>query len=373
MIYLDNAATTYPKPECVYKALDEANRQLAFNAGRGSYFESERAQDIIEDTRKLVGSFVSCSAENVIFSSSATEALNQIIYGLDLKSNDCVYVSPFEHNAVLRPLHLLHERLGIKVSIIPFSYTLALKEDEFLNMMAIDKPKAIFCSLTSNVNGYMIPYERIFELAKKYNTQTILDASQGFGILPINKQNVDYIVFDGHKTLYASFGVGGFIITGKDNLIAVKAGGTGSDSLNENMAKKGALKYEAGSHNVVAIAGLNVSCQWLKTVDVNSKIEELTKYLLSKLAELSNIYLFHEDDDTIFGIVSFSVDGYNSEDVGTILRDEFGIAVRTGYHCAAYFHELLSSYDTYGTVRVSLGYFNTKDDIDRLIEAIESL
>lgn len=374
MIYLDNAATTFPKPECVYKALDLANRNLAFNAGRGSYKEAADACHLIDDTRKKVAGFVGRSADSVIFSSSATEALNQIIYGLPLMEGDTVVVSPFEHNAVSRPLYMLAKTKGIKIEFIPFDKeTWELDEESFQNLIAMKHPRAVFVSQISNVTGYLIPYEKIFKMTKEI-AFNVLDASQGYGIVPINNPDcIDYLVFAGHKSLYASFGIAGFIVMHKDSLNPVKAGGTGANSLSLEMEDRGPLKYEAGSPNIIAIAGLNASIDWLKSSDIFFHEQQLTISLLGKLEELSNIHVYKPERGKLFGIVSISVDGYSPEDVGTILYDEFGIAVRTGFHCAPFVHEFLGSKEQNGTVRLSLGAFSSEDDIILLLDALKTL
>ena len=229
MIYLDNAATTFPKPECVYKELDYANRYYAFNAGRGNYNESNNAYSIIDKARDSVAGIVGLDKASVIFSSSATEALNQIIYGLPLKDGDTVLISPFEHNAVVRPLYQLKKQKDFSIEMIPFeSKTWELDIKEYVNLISTKKPKVIIVSQISNVTGYKLPYETIFSFAKQYaNSITILDAAQGYGILPIDTTSVNYIVFAGHKSLYSSFGLSGFLQVKEDVLSIVKAGGTG--------------------------------------------------------------------------------------------------------------------------------------------------
>ena len=375
MIYLDNAATTYPKPECVYSYMDYVNRNLSFNAGRGEYKEANEASRLIDDARNKVGHIVGKSGKSVVFSSSATEALNQIIYGLPLSSSDTVFVSPFEHNAVVRPLYNLVKSKGIEVKQIPFdSSTWSLKNDELKSLLTIHKPKAVFVSQISNVTGYEIPYEEIFRLAKKSGAITVLDASQGFGVKEIeNADNIDYVVFAGHKSLYGQFGVGGFVALNGDSLSVVKAGGTGSDSLNTSMPSGLPYKFEAGSHNVVAISSLCASIDWLKERNIYAEEKALTEYLISRLRELKNVHIFIPQDEKVFGIVSIMVDNYSPADVGNILYDEFGIALRTGFHCAPFIHTFLGTVNLGGTVRISLGAFNTKEDVDALIDSLESL
>lgn len=374
MIYLDNAATTYPKPDCVYEALDFANRNLAFNAGRGNYRESEKAFTLITDARTAVASLVNKRGESVIFSSSATEALNQIIYGLPLAEGDTVYISPFEHNAIVRPLFHLKKRVGINIEILPFDKDCWEVDLRLLNnRFALSHPKAILISQVSNVTGYCIPYEEIFSLGHKYNSINVLDSSQSYGIIPIIDADTDYIVFAGHKSLYASFGVAGFIQMNKDKLGAVKAGGTGSDSLNVLMSESGSAKFEAGSMNTVAIAGLLRSIEWLKKTPILEKEKELTEYAIDRLSSIDGIVLFLPPEKEVIGVISFAIPGYRAEDIGTILYDEFSICCRTGYHCAPFVHELIGSIEYGGTVRASFGYFTTKKDIDSLAYGIQSI
>ena len=229
MIYLDNAATTYPKAEEVYLALDKANRELAFNAGRGAYVASQRVFDMITETRSLLADLVGATGEVVSFESSATEALNIIINGLDLSEGDTVYVSPFEHNAVIRPLYYLRKKKQIQIAILPFDKnTWDIDEEKMNDMFALKKPAAIFLSHVSNVTGYILPYEKVFSKAKQYKSINVLDCSQSLGVLNPKKANIDFMVFAGHKSLYASFGVAGFMNLSNVHLNITKSGGTGS-------------------------------------------------------------------------------------------------------------------------------------------------
>ncbi len=372
MIYLDNAATTYPKPECVYKVLDNANRN-AFNAGRGEYDESRKAFEIIEDTRKKVASFVDCDFNRVIFTSSATESLNMIINGISIEKGDYVYISPFEHNAVVRPLKNLQKKIDFEIVILPFNKkTWEPIIDKIKSDFAVNRPKAVFVSHVSNVTGFQVPYEEIFGLSSKYNSINVLDCAQSYGILNPNIENTNYVVFAGHKSLYASFGIAGFIKLKDDDLIETKFGGTGSDSLNPNMPSKMPYKYESGSANIVAISGLNTSIDWLKENDIYRHELDLTDYLIKELILLEKVHMYLPDNKKVFGIVSLSIEGYDSNDVGQILSDEFGICVRSGYHCAPYIHDFIDSIKYNGTVRISLNFFNTKEEIDSLINAMRT-
>lgn len=375
MIYLDNSATTFPKPSCVYDALDYANRNLAFNAGRGNYKESNEALKIIDETRSAIAEFVNVDPRQVSFLSSATEALNLIIIGLGLEDGDCVYITPFEHNAIVRPLYNVKKHVDIDIITLPFNRE-TWKPDisKIDEMFAIKKPRAIFVSQLSNVTGLLIDYESIFKLGKQYQCSTILDSAQSFGIKNPKLTYVDYCVFAGHKSLYASFGIAGIISEKYKELNIVKSGGNGSDSLNHDMPLSGHERLEAGSPNIVAIYGLLQSTKWLKTNDVYLHEKNLTEYLLKSLESLDKVVIYRPISyDNLLGIVSINVEGYSSDEVASILSDEFEISVRSGYHCSPFVHGFIESNRFKGTVRISLGAFNTKDDIDKLVFALKTL
>lgn len=374
MIYFDNAATTYPKPEIVYTELDIANRN-AFNTGRGSYKSARIASTIKDNVRNKILNLNNMNGK-VVFTCSATVALNDIIFGMTVKENDYIYISPFEHNSIIRPLEEVKKRKKIHIEVLPFNKSTWEPDYEKINdLFAIHNPKAVFISQVSNVTGYLIPYNSIFELSSKYNSINVLDASQGFGVVPIKQyNNISYMVFAGHKSLYASFGIAGYIKLKNDKLNKCIFGGTGSDTMNPEMPDGIPDGYEAGSPNIVAICGLDASIDWLKNVNIFEHEVELTKYLIQELKNIKKVKVFIPTDDTkVFGVVSIGVDGYASSDVGTILDDEYDICVRTGYHCAPLVHDFIDSLQYNGTIRVSLSYFNRKEDVDCLIKALKSL
>ncbi len=370
MIYFDNAATTYPKPECVYDALNIGMRQYAFNAGRGSYTQAKNTFDMIEETRNKIASLVGENGRKVVFTSSATESLNNILYGLKLTPSDCVFVSPFEHNAVIRTLH----NIGVNIIVIPFNKeTWELSDKELNDLYVIKKPKATVISHISNVVGYELPYKNIFNIAKKYNSITVLDCAQSYGIYPIEKANVDFVIFAGHKSLYAMFGVAGYVNIADYPLAICKVGGTGSDSLNLEMPNTMPAKYEAGSLNSIGIFTINKSIDFLKTKNFAEQKAILVEYLLKQLLSISRTHIYLPKGYVSKGIVSFNVDGFTADEIGTILSQDYDICVRTGYHCAPFIHEFIGSLPFSGTVRVSLGIFNTQDEVAQLIQAIKEV
>lgn len=377
MIYLDNAATTYPKPESVYIAMDKANRELCVNAGRGSYKTAVAASELISETKKLLRRLTHADIDSaVVFSPSITIALNQIINGLDYNKNSVVYISPYEHNAVARTIHHVSQTIGFKVKHLPVNDELEIDIDKMKYEFSKEKPSIVICTHVSNVTGYILPIKDIFHVAKIYGAICVLDSAQSMGLIPIDVRvmDVDIIAFAGHKTLYGPFGIGGFINVTGVKLSEFITGGTGSDSLNLEMPNHPEGRYEAASSNVVAIAGLNEALKEL-SIEKNYDNERiLTDYLITELGKIKKIkMLLPKNLDNHVGIVSFVISGMASEDVGTILDEDFDIAVRTGYHCAPYIHDYIGDKKNSGTVRVGLGQFNCKADIDALINALNDI
>ena len=377
MIYLDNAATTFPKPEQVYQAVDYTQRNMAVNVGRGGYKVASDAMKVVDETRYLMAELLGVeNPNNVVFTPSATIAANQIIMGLEWDEYKTVYITPFEHNAIARPLHLMKERYNFEIILLPFdSQTQEFDRDEAENLFSQNPPDYVFVNHISNVTGAIVPIEAIAEIAKQHDAIVVVDASQSAGLESINmkKANVDYVIFAGHKNLYASWGIGGFVSTFAAHLATSLAGGTGSDSLNLNMASDLPMGFEVGSANIIAISSLNASLKWLKVTGISAiadKKAKLMEHLIQGLREIG-VKLYLPTRHT--SVISFNVDGYSANDVGTILSEEYDVAVRTGYHCAPYIHELIGTQNYGGTVRVSVGYFNTEEDIDLLLDGIRSL
>lgn len=383
-IYLDNAATTFPKPEVVYKAVDKFLREECVNAGRGAYKLAQNATNLIDETRKLLLGLINSSEnDKVILTPSATIATNQLLRGLEWSEIKNVYVSPFEHNAIMRTLHSLQKVNEFNINIIPFdNISFELDEDELRVMFSKMTPDLIVMSHVSNVTGYILPIKRCHEMAKQYNPINIVDCAQSLGLVEVDIKNefseCDFIIFAGHKSLYGIFGIGGFIaLNNKIRLNEVITGGTGSDSTNLDMPSDSELYYEAGSYNMQAIAGLNAALKWIKKIGVNEIYlhkKELTKQLIEGLQNIDGIEIYIPGNlEKHIGVVSFNLNAYLPEDIGKILSDEFNIAVRTGHHCAPMIGKFLGGYAIDGTVRLSVGYFNKNQDIEDIIEAIQDV
>ncbi|WP_294362367.1 aminotransferase class V-fold PLP-dependent enzyme [uncultured Clostridium sp.] len=383
-IYLDNAATTFPKPEVVYQRMDKFLREECVNAGRGSYELASRATRLIDETRTLLLELVNARPESrVIFSPSATIAINQVLRGLDYSEIDNVYVSPFEHNAIMRTLHSLQKMYEFKINIIPFdNITFELKEDDLRLMFSKNNPDLIIMSHVSNVTGYILPISQCHQLAKQYNPINIVDCAQSLGVVNVDAKDefidCDFIIFAGHKSLYGPFGIGGFIkLNDKVLLNEVITGGTGSDSTSLEMPSDSESYYEAGSYNMYAIAGLNESLKWLMQTGIYNIYyheKNLMEELINKLKNIDGLEIYiSENIDKHIGVVSFNLSDYAAEDVGRILSDEYNIAVRTGHHCAPLIGDFLNGYAINGTLRVSIGYFNDKKEVDILVNCIEDI
>lgn len=375
MAYFDNAATTYPKPECVYTFMDQFYRQSGGNAGRGHYSIAQSAGELILDTRKRLQELLHCPAKQVVFTPTATIALNIIIQGIIASGIKNIYISPFEHNAVTRTLHH-YERIE-RISVTQLSVTKDLKYDLEKIRYQFDavKPDLVIVSHASNTIGLIAPIENIFSLAKKYGAYTLVDMAQSAGLVDSNigLNCIDFAVFAGHKTLYGPTGISGFAMEPSIKLPAVLFGGTGYESANQDMPESIPEKYEMGTLNIVGIAGLNASLKWIqeKTIETLAQKEKENR---EKLLEILNNYDFvrivgNYESNEYVGIVSCLIDGISSDSAGNIF-DRQGVSVRTGLHCAPLAHRFIGTYPA-GTIRFSVNYFTSEEDFEQLIEALD--
>lgn len=373
--YFDNAATTYQKPEGMYEYMSSFMMQNGVNVGRENNIFSSNATRLVGETRKLLLSLVHApETREVVFCPSATIALNTILFGQALKSDDCVYISRFEHNAVLRVLHKIQKYTSINIKYIrmlgsdPFSFDLKGLEHDFAEF----NPKLVIVSQVSNVVGNIAPVDEISLLAKKYNATTILDAAQACGLVDVNLHNIDYYVFAGHKTLLGPMGIGGFICDKYTNLQPYLYGGTGIDSANLDMPSEIPSRFEAGSLNLMAIAGLHYSLTWLES-NIHD-VREKEKANRIKLFDILSKYAFAEivsPRENASSIVACRIKNYTSDEFGRILSER-GIAVRTGLHCAPDTHKYLKSFPE-GLVRFSISCLTTDEDFAKLDATLEEI
>lgn len=371
--YFDNAATTFPKPEEVYSFMDSFYRECGVNVGRGQHRLAAKANALMEETRELLLDLFHCSNKKVIFTSTATEAINLILNGLNIPKGANVYISPFEHNAVTRTLHYLQKTSDFNVEILSVDKNSLDYNISEINTQFNRKPP--FCCIVShasNVCGAVAPISDIFSASKKYQSINIVDMCQTAGLIDtdLSSDNYDYAVFEGHKTLYGPMGIGGIITKPAIKISPLIYGGTGVESANQDMPDEVPVKYEAGSHNISAISGLNASLKWIHGIEIENiynKEQQLTQRLIDIIEKHENVSIIKPHN--YIGVVSCVFDGYSSDNIGQVLNEN-DVAVRTGLHCAPYAHKFLGTFPA-GTVRFSLSYFNSDDDFDRLEQALE--
>lgn len=374
MAYFDNAATTFPKPEEVYQYMDTFYRNYGVNIGRGSYDTAITASSVMEDTRNLLLELFHAQGKKVLFQPTATEALNLVLRGLPWQDGMVVYVTPFEHNAVTRTLNYIQKDYKLRIIELAVDRnTLSYQLEKIAYQFQDTQPSVVIASHASNVCGVIAPIEKIFPLAKKYSAVTVADMSQTAGLVDVDliAAQVDYAVFAGHKTLYGPFGASGAIVPPNVDLLPLIFGGTGIESANPLMPDILPEKYEAGSHNVQAIAGLYAALKWSKKTGISAIREQESRArerLLKILSDYPFIQTIKGEASTV-GVVSCVFDGYSSDSIGQVLNEQ-GIACRVGLHCAPTAHRFLGSFPA-GTVRFSVGYFTTEKDFEKLQAALD--
>ncbi len=375
MAYFDNAATTYPKPKAVYDFMDEFYRKSGASAGRGNYGIAQGANKLLAETRSLIKELFHCQSKEVVFTPTATIALNIILQGMVKKGVRKIYISPFEHNAVTRTLHAYESEGLIQIYELAVSSDLKYDMERIRYQFDDNKPDLVAVSHASNVIGLIAPIEEIFVLAKKYGAYTVADMSQTAGLVDCNigLSSFDFAVFAGHKTLYGPTGLSGFVMNVEIGLPTVIYGGTGLESANQNMPDTLPGRFEMGTINISGAAGLNAALKWNKEIGME-KIREKEDENRSKLVSLLQKYdwmrlVGNSPKGTYVGIVSCLIDGISSDSAGTIFSER-GIAVRTGLQCAPFAHRFLGTFPA-GTIRFSVGYFTSEDDFEELKDTLE--
>lgn len=373
--YFDNAATTFPKPEEVYKFMDSFYRECGVNVGRGQHKLAAKAAALVSETRNLLLDLNHCSNKIAVFTSSATEALNIILNGIITKDRLNIYISPFEHNAVTRVINHLGQLFSINVLVLAFDKdTFEYDIEKIQYQFTESKPDVVIINHASNICGIIAPISEICSLSKPYGATNVIDMCQTMGLIDtdLSNEDIDYAVFAAHKTLYGPLGLGGFICNENAKPEPLLYGGTGIDSANPLLPNALPERYEVGSPNVQAIAGLNAALKWIRALGIQQVFEREQanhQKLIALLQKYDNIRIVAKADlDTCIGVVSGVFDGYASDSIGQILSDQ-DIAVRTGLHCAPSAHRFLGTFPA-GTVRFSISYFNSDYDFKHLDEAL---
>lgn len=377
MVYFDNAATTFPKPECMYDYMNQYYRKNGGSYGRGENEFSSSAKGLIEQTRLSIQRLLHCPAKQIIFQPSATVSLNVIIQGVISNGATNIYISPFEHNAVTRVLHHYESEEKIKVHTLTVSKDLTFDLQRIKFQFDDVKPDFVIMSHASNVFGVITPFEQVFTMAKKHGAITLLDMAQTAGLIDadLGQDIVDFAVFAGHKTMYGPTGISGFVMNPSYKLKPVLFGGTGFDSANQDMPSVLPERFEIGTMNSQAIAGLFAALQWIEETGVQV-IYEREKENRKRLIELLNSYDFlkvigDSPKANYVGIVSCIIDGISSDTAGQLFAER-KIAVRTGLHCAPLAHKFIGTFPA-GTIRFSTGFFTSDEDFDSLRQVLNDL
>ena len=379
MIYLDNGATSWPKPEVVYETLGNFLRVAGANPGRGSHIMATRAASAISDTRtKIARLFGAPDPRRVIFAGNATDALNMAIKGI-LNPGDHVVTTVMEHNSVRRPLKAL-ESIGVRTT------TVAADREGFVSAATIERAvepatRLIVMTHASNVNGAVQPIAEVARVARERGLLLLVDAAQTAGSLPFTLEEIgaDLLAFPGHKGLMGPTGTGGLILGSRvstDDLATVREGGTGGNSEEDVQPRELPARYEAGTLNTVGIAALGAALDVIVETGVRAICEhetEVTTRLIDGLTAIPGVrVLSPENAGRRVAVVSFTVDGWEPADLGAALDSSFEIACRTGLHCAPEACKALGAFP-YGTVRFSPGFYTTAEEIDQAVNAVSEL
>ncbi len=373
--YLDNASTSFPKPEAVYSETDNFLRKWGVNIGRGeNRLEYEASERVLESRRKIARFFGIKDYRRLVFTSNATLALNLALKG-GLKESDKVLVGPMQHNSVIRPLYALKETVT----------TSELRHDEegLLDLNSLEEQitpqtKMVVINHASNVNGVIQPLSAIGRICREKELILLVDASQSAGSIPIDVEecNIDLLAFTGHKGMLGPPGVGGLYVGERILLNPIIEGGTGFASELERQPRNLPEGFEAGTRNTPAIIGLAAGIDFIENIGV-SAISSHKSTLINRLkvglkdVEEAKIYHFDLGNSESCGVLSFTVEGWNIDDIGKVLNSQ-NFVVRGGLQCAPHAHRALDTFPT-GTIRVSPGYFSTEHDIDSFLQSVKEI
>ncbi|MEW9121426.1 MAG: aminotransferase class V-fold PLP-dependent enzyme [Thermotaleaceae bacterium] len=376
MIYLDNAATTYPKPEAVYQAIDRCMREYNANPGRSGHKMALSSGRAVYKTRELLCQLFNIeNPMQIIFTANATDSLNLALKGL-LKGGDHVITSSMEHNSMIRPIMALKE-IGVENTVINCDERGCLTAEQ-VEAAIQNNTKLIAITHASNVTGGLMPIEEIGKIAKKHNVYLLVDAAQTAGVYPVDvgKMHIDLLAAPGHKGLMGPQGTGILYIAEGIELRHMKEGGTGSKSEYLTQPEMLPDRYESGTPNTPGIVGLGAGVAYILEEGIE-KIrrheEDLTEFFLEELKKMKGIKIYGpQDSKKQAAVVSINLGEEDSSEVSYVLDQAFDIAVRAGLHCAPMAHRTIGSFEQ-GTIRFSMGYFNTSEDIQKAIEAIKKI
>lgn len=375
MIYLDNAATSFPKPESVYLEVERCMRDYCANPGRGGHSMAIEAGRAVIEARDVICRFFNIKDPmQLCFMKNATEALNTAIKGW-LRPGDHIITTSMEHNSVMRPLRTLERDIGIEISIVSGNELGEIEPEVFRKQIKCNT-RLIVSTLSSNVNGVIMPFGEVGRLAREAGVPFLLDASQGAGYISVDVDLhcIDMLAFPGHKGLLGPQGTGGLYVGEGIALKSLMEGGTGSNSEYPYQPEIMPDLLESGTLNTPGIAGLCAGIKHIVEYGLEAaghKRHILTERLIDGLKDISGVKLYSAAEvSRNSGIAAINLEGMDSTELSYILDKEYNIATRAGLHCAPSAHRTLGTEKT-GIARLSIGCFNTVDEIDLTIEAIE--
>lgn len=379
-IYLDNAATSWPKPPQVYEAVERAMRVLGAPAGRGTYHEAAEVERGLADARRRIARLINTAdPRRVIFTSNGTDSLNLALHGF-LRPGDHVVTTVAEHNSVLRPLHFLRQHRDVTATFVQCDAA-GFVDPDVIRQAITDRTRLIAVVHASNVTGAVQPIEAIGQIAAERGIRFLVDAAQSLGHveLDVRRSHVDMLAAPGHKGLLGPLGTG-VLYVGEGveaELLPTRQGGTGTTSESESQPESLPDRYESGNHNVPGLLGLAAGVRHVEQQGVarlRADAASLTKRLLDGLAAIEAVQLFGPRDSTDrIGVVSFRLAGLDPHDLASMLDTGFAIQTRAGLHCAPRMHQHLGTASAGGTLRISIGPFNTEAEIDTVITAVANL
>ena len=375
MIYLDNAATTLRKPQPVINAVVAAMTTLG-NSARGTHDGSLSASRIIYGTREKLADFFGCHRpDHVVFTCNSTEALNMAICGL-LNPGDHVISTDLEHNSVLRPLYRMEAERNVSLSFVPADRQGNLNYGDFARLIR-PETRAIVCTHASNLTGNAVDIGRVGEIAHAHGLTFIVDASQTAGVLPIDMaaQHIDILCFTGHKSLMGPQGTGGLCLGEGVNLRPWKVGGTGVQTYSRSQPEQLPTLLEAGTLNGHGIAGLSAALDYIREVGMDTireKEEALMRRFYAGVSAVPGVTVYGDFTAPRTAVAALNIRDYDSGEVADALSQDYGIATRSGAHCAPRMHRALGT-EHQGAVRFSFGWFNTEAEIDTAIQAVKEL
>lgn len=378
LIYLDNSATTFPKPAEVYDFMIDFYRKHGVNPGRSGFDAAIETEEVVYNTRKMLTELFNGDDPNrLTFSYNASDSLNMLIQGLAEKG-DHVVTTMLEHNSVLRPLHHLFLNGIIELDYVPFDTNGYIDPDDIKKALR-PNTKMVVMTHCSNVIGTVQPLAAVGKICKEAGVLFVVDSSQGAGALPIDMKamGIDALAFTGHKCLMGPTGIGGSYVMENVPVKYTRFGGTGVRSAQQTHLEEFPYRLECGTLNLLGVAGLNAGVRWVKEQgmeNLHSKEIAMWDRLRKALQQIDNITTYcatHPENKN--PVLSFNIKGFDSGDVGTMLDVDYNIACRTGLQCAPKVHQHLGTDKIHGTVRMSFGPFNTDDHVEAAINAITEI